>query len=574
METLDNNTLNELTKEQLVKIVQHQGVSLYNIKAELQAKDESIKIKDAKIKSLEAYILQLRAQLYGKKSEKHLPSNPDAIQLTLNLFSDEEKENAEKKISEIEEKEKESLIKVSEHTRRSHHRTIDYSSLEVRENIITPQEVIDAPQNYVLVGQDVTDTLVTVPERVYIQRDIRLKYALKATYQKEDSTKKAMVIAPLPKEIVFPGCLAHVTTLADIIIQKYFYHIPHHRVLQQYKEAGVTISSSTINEWFNMVCDLMNTLYNVLRRHLFKSTYIHCDESAFSVYNEGSHKVQNASIWAMSDARGPDVVFQYEYGKKNCEIAKRLLGSFNGVIQTDASSLYEQFENDSTKIMLGCWVHCRRYYKNALNEAPQDAQFAIGVIDKLYTIEHNADIDKVTDAERKERRRKIAYPLIVEFEKWLYSIYGKYPEKSPMAKAVNYTLTHLPKLSRYVNEGWYKLDNNDIELCIRPLKVGLNNYGYCHNDDAAYRAAMMYSFIATCNKADVNPREWLEDVMPLVKAAKTDKSIDLETLLPGEWKKSHPTSHALVHHLTEEEHISEILKSRAKRASASKMTNE
>ncbi|MGM9775612.1 MAG: hypothetical protein ACI3ZG_02395 [Candidatus Coprenecus sp.] len=50
--------------------------------------------------------------------------------------------------------------------------------------------------------------------------------------------------------------------------------------------------------------------------------------------------------------------------------------------------------------------------------------------------------------------------------------------------------------------------SNDIEVVIRPLKVGLNNYGYCHNHDAAYRAAMIYSFIATCNKVNVNLREW------------------------------------------------------------------
>ena len=98
-----------------------------------------------------------------------------------------------------------------------------------------------------------------------------------------------------------------------------------------------------------------------------------------------------------------------------------------------------------------------------------------------------------------------------------------------MAKAVNYALTHMPKLARYVNDGRFRPDNNDVEEVIRPLKVGLNNYGYCHNHDAAYRAAMIYSFIATCNKADVNPREWM------------------------------------VHHTTEAEHVAAILKSRAKR---------
>ena len=46
-----------------------------------------------------------------------------------------------------------------------------------------------------------------------------------------------------------------------------------------------------------------------------------------------------------------------------------------------------------------------------------------------------------------------------------------------MAKVVNYALTHMPKLARYVNDGRFRPDNNDIEEVIRPLKVGLNNYG-------------------------------------------------------------------------------------------------
>lgn len=114
-----------------------------------------------------------------------------------------------------------------------------------------------------------------------------------------------------------------------------------------------------------------------------------------------------------------------------------------------------------------------------------------------------------------------------------------------------------------------KLLDNDVEASIRPLKVGLNNYGYCHNHDAAYRAAMMYSFIATCNKADVNPREWFDDIMPKVKKIDPKDHESLSLLLPGEWKKSHPDSHSMVQHITEEEHIKAILKARIKRKTKS-----
>ena len=76
---------------------------------------------------------------------------------------------------------------------------------------------------------------------------------------------------------------------------------------------------------------------------------------------------------------------------------------------------------------------------------------------------------------------------------------------------------------------------------------------------------MIYSFIATCNKADVNPREWMVDVMPQMKGIALNDFISLEKLLPGEWKKSNPEFHSMVHHTTEAEHVAAILKSGAKR---------
>lgn len=448
MEASKNTSLESLSKGELVTLVKSQKADL--------------KSKDVKIAELEAYILKLRSQLYGRKSERNLPANPDAVQLTLDLFTDEENTAAEERLKKVEEEEEKKLVTIPEHKRHNGKRAIDYSSLEVVENVIVPQEVLDTPEEYVLVGEESTDTLVTEPKKLFIRRNIRRKYALKAKLQQTELDRKAMVIAPWPKEVIFLGCFAEVSTLADLEIQKFFYHMPHHRVIQQYKEAGIVVSSSTVNDWHTRTCDLLHPLYNTLRRHLLKSPYIHCDESAFSVYNEDIHKVQTMSIWALSDALGPDVLFQYELGKKNKEIARSIMQSYNGVVQTDASILYEQFEKDPTKVMLGCWIHCRRYFLSGLVEDEVAARTAIAAINKLYSIEHDADIARLSPDERKEKRQKEAYPIIKDLETWLYTKVGMYPEKSPMCKAVNYALTHMPKLARYVNDGRYLLDNNDV----------------------------------------------------------------------------------------------------------------
>ena len=47
-----------------------------------------------------------------------------------------------------------------------------------------------------------------------------------------------------------------------------------------------------------------------------------------------------------------------------------------------------------------------------------------------------------------------------------------------MAKAVNYALTHMPKLARYVNDGRFRPDNNRIEEVIltRPFCEKIKEY--------------------------------------------------------------------------------------------------
>ena len=72
----------------------------------------------------------------------------------------------------------------------------------------------------------------------------------------------------------------------------------------------------------------------------------------------------------------------------------------------------------------------------------------------------------------RERRQKEAYPIIQEFEEWMDSAAGKMAPKSRMGKALVYTYALLPRLSRYVLDGRYNIDNNGVENAIRPLALG------------------------------------------------------------------------------------------------------
>ena len=100
----------------------------------------------------------------------------------------------------------------------------------------------------------------------------------------------------------------------------------------------------------------------------------------------------------------------------------------------------------------------------------------------------------------------------------------------------------VPRLTRYHLDGRYKIDNNLVENTIRPLALGRKNYMFCGNHDAAENAAIMYSLLGCCAASDVNPREWLTDVLTRIPYYNNDYSLDLADLLPHKWKATRELS--------------------------------
>ncbi|MCB0539374.1 MAG: transposase, partial [Bacteroidetes bacterium] len=102
-------------------------------------------------------------------------------------------------------------------------------------------------------------------------------------------------------------------------------------------------------------------------------------------------------------------------------------------------------------------------------------------------------------------------------------------------KALLYAKNHLPRLEHYLRDGRIEIDNNQIENKIRPLALGRKNYLFAGSNQGAQRAAMMYSFFASCKANDINPREWLRDVLIRIGSHPINR---LEELLPVQWAAS------------------------------------
>ena len=160
----------------------------------------------------------------------------------------------------------------------------------------------------------------------------------------EDPDRRSFEIAPLP-ETVIPKGMASESLLADILINKYFYHLPFYRQIQKYKELGAVLSDATMNDWFARVCSRLRPLYDRLRERIMETDYIQVDESTLPVIDNEKHRAVKGYMWAVRDAVGGSVYFHYNMGSRSGATARRLIGGYRGAVQTDGYEVYNAFED-------------------------------------------------------------------------------------------------------------------------------------------------------------------------------------------------------------------------------------
>lgn len=494
-----------------------------------------IEEKDDKIRKLTDQLAWYRHKFWKPSSEKYIPQDPNQCKIDFEGLDilPEEKACAREAEKEV----------ISYERRKPEKKKKQPVRLPLPEDLRRETEVIEPEgidENWIRINEEVTEVLNLKPGELYVRRIVRPVYALKKAVMQGDESgepQKCIRIAPLPN-LPLPRSNADASLLADIELGKYLYHLPFHRQIAIYKQLGVSIPASTINGWHKDTCDLLRALYHRLKEIVLSSDYIQVDESTVPVINNEKQKAVKAYLWVVRSVMDKLVFFHYDKGSRAQKVVIELLRNYHGAVQTDGYEAYSIYENKKGVLLLGCWAHARRKFKEAEKEDKSGAEYALGQISLLYKVETMADEQNLDDQQREELRKRLAYPILRAFEKWIVSYYPKVFPKGRMGKALSYTYSIFHRLSRYHLDGRYKMDNNLIENSIRGMAVGRKNYLFCGNHDAAENAAIMYSLIETCKALDVNPHEWLTDVLSRIPAYNNDYSLDLADLLPHNWKKA------------------------------------
>ena len=379
---------------------------------------------------------------------------------------------------------------------------------------------------------------------VHVQR--RLKRACPHCHQ-------GVKIAPLPPHIL-PKSRASASLLAHITTAKYVDGLPLTRQTKQFERLGVNLGPGTMALWINTIGEQrLPPIIALMHEAALAEPVLHCDETAVQVLK--SQKAVTSDHYMIVRAAGPPGrrIVLYNYAPtRNVETLKQILtgpeGPYRGKLVCDGLELYDFIAEDpafAEIILCGCLSHCRRYFDKSakVTESPSGQQLArVAIKDflgKVFFIERQ--IEEQCDARQRaggvwspdetlKIRQFRSAPVMVAFKAWVDELLPGVPPKSTLGKALGYTASQWPKLTRFLEHPDVPAHNNRVENDIRPFAVGRRAWLFIDTQGGARASANLFTLAQTCRANGINAHAYftyLYEHLPLATNA-----TDLEALLP------------------------------------------
>ena len=181
------------------------------------------------------------------------------------------------------------------------------------------------------------------------------------------------------------------------------------------------------------------------------------------------------------------------------------------------------------------WPRCvRRRFFDASQTAPVEARRALELILDVYRVEHEVkERGIVRTAEHLELRQTRGRAAMSAFAKWLDEQKDRHPPKSPLGQAISYARNRGETLTRFLDDVRIPLDNNASESALRVVALGRKNFLFVGSPETGQNLAGLYSLVSTCESHDVDPIEYLRDVLLRVD---THPASRIDELLPHRWQ--------------------------------------
>jgi len=451
----------------------------------------------AQVEALEAQLRDLTQRLYGKKSEQSAGS--EALGMSNEAHP----------------------RKRGQQPGTPGHGRSDRSALPV---VVEVHDVSEAAKHCPQCGEPLAPfpgvdgcDIIEVQVQAHMRRIQRLRY------QKTCACAQlpGIVTAP-PAPRVIPKSPLGVSVWTMVLLDKYLYSRPTHRLCQELSQYGFHLSQGTITDGLQRLKGLFEPLMPVLYERQMTEKLFHGDETRWEVFEEVEGKtghrwylwvMQSASVvyYRMAPGRGADIPKEH--------FAKLRKDLLEVVLVCDRYSAYKSLALDCDELILAfCWAHVRRDFLKAARSWPELESWMFTWVDDIRELYHlNATRLQEWDEQLPLDQQSSA------FEESQCALGTKLRQMQECCEAhLREPVLHLAKqkvlsslqnhwdgLTVFVARPEVAMDNNTAERILRNPVVGRKNYYGSGSGWSASFAAMMFSVLQTILLWGINPHHWL-----------------------------------------------------------------
>jgi len=312
---------------------------------------------------------------------------------------------------------------------------------------------------------------------------------------------------------------------ARIVTHKMLDCVPLYRQVQAFHREGLHVARATLVDLFHRAASLLEPIYERMLELVPHSRVVHADETSLKM-----QKVDKlAYIWTFATAMVVTYVFS---PSRSGQTPERVLGQSRGVLVVDGYTGYNTVTVPEKRTRAGCNGHARRKFRTVDDSG---AAHIVDLYKEIWAVERDAkEGGFYRTPQHLALRVDRAAPAMAAIKTWCDAHHAEHTPKSAMGEAIRYLRNQYTFLTRFLGDVEIDPDNNLSERLLRLLALGRKNWLFVGHEAAGRTSAMLASALATCTLHDVNPQDYLADVLIRVQ---THPASRVDELLPHRWKE-------------------------------------
>lgn len=342
-----------------------------------------------------------------------------------------------------------------------------------------------------------------------------------------------IVTAPPPSRLIERGKFG-VSVWVSVLLDKYLYGRPSHRLLQDLADHGLNMSPGTLAGGLQAIAPLFEPLEQALVAKLRSQPHWHADETRWAVFVVIEGKAGHR--WYLWVFHSRSVVHYVLDESRSAEVVQaELAGVETGIISCDRYSAYKKFARLHPGVILAfCWAHQRRDFLELANAYPDLLPWAFGWVGEIGELYHLNDLRLLAgDGSAERAAAQAALQQAVQRMADEREVQLARPELAePAVKVLQSMKAHWCGLTLFVEHAWVPMDNSAAERDMRTPVVGRKNFYGSGSLWSGQLAAMMYSLLMTARLWKLNARTWLSAFLQACADSGNRAPQDITPFLP------------------------------------------